>query len=354
MQNQQLKGSQPKSLKGTSSFINLLHNRFQKTIKTNKTTIKALAKQANITDLNHAYEKAELAWALWYRKIIQENKDIKTQLQKATDFYYNLQPTFSQTSSTKKIYQQYSTAAPIALLAGWFVEAQKAGSVFEPSAGNGLLCIYAPYEKATVNELDATRLANLELQPFKAVLNQDALLPFEGYEKTQDAVLCNPPFGKLDVVNYDYDGFIIKKLDHLMIAHALATMKDTGRAALIIGGHTEYNAKGMIASFRPFFNWLYHHYQVLDMINIDSRKLYAKQGTAFPLRLILIAGRKEVPFGTAPRIHEALEIETEVSTFDALFQRVKKAKKKAAGYLPTLKDHLEIAIQQLNTELYAA
>ena len=110
----------------------------------------------------------------------------------------------------------------------------------------------------------------------------------------------------------------------------------------------------MIASFRPFFNWLYHHYQVLDMINIDSRKLYAKQGTAFPLRLILIAGRKEVPFGSAPRIHEALEIETEVSTFDALFKRVKKAKQKAAGYLPTLKDHLEIAIQQLNTELYAA
>lgn len=260
MQNQQLKGSQLTPLKGTSHLINQLHNSFAQGIKTNKTTIKALAKQANITDLNHAYEKAELAWTLWYRKIIQENKDIKTQLQKAADFYYNLQPTFSQTSSTKKIYQQYSTAAPIALFVGWFVEAQEADSVFEPSAGNGLLCIYAPYEKTTVNELDATRLANLELQPFKAVLNQDALLPFEGYEKTQDAVLCNPPFGKLDVANYDYDGFIIKKLDHLMIAHALATMRDNGRAALIIGGHTEYNAKGMIASFRPFFNWLYHHY----------------------------------------------------------------------------------------------
>ena len=348
------KGNQSKSLKGTNLLIQHLHDNFVKSIKTNKTTIKALAKKANITDLNHAYEKAELAWTLWYKKIIQENKDIKTQLQKAADFYYNLQPTFSQISSTKKIYQQYSTAAPIALLAGWFVEAQKADSVFEPSAGNGLLCIYAPYEKTTVNELDATRLANLELQPFKAVLNQDALLPFEGYEKTQDAVLCNPPFGKLDMVNYDYDGFIIKKLDHLMIAHALATMKDTGRAALIIGGHTEYNAKGMIASFRPFFNWLYHHYQVLDMINIDSRKLYAKQGTAFPLRLILIAGRKEVAFGTAPRIHEALEIETEVSIFDALFERVKKAKQRATQPLPSLQNHLDVAIQQLNTELYAA
>ena len=204
MQHQNLKGSYKKLLKGTSLFINLLHTRFQKTLKTNKTTIKALAKQANITDLNHAYEKAELAWTLWYRKIIAEEKDIKTQLQKATDFYYNLQPTFSQTSSTKKIYQQYSTAAPIALLAGWFVDAQKADSIFEPSAGNGLLCIYAPYEKTTVNELDATRLANLELQPFKTVLNQDALLPFEGYEKTQDAVLCNPPFGKLDAVSYTH------------------------------------------------------------------------------------------------------------------------------------------------------
>ncbi len=347
------KGSYQNPSKGTNLLIHNLHDHFEKGIKTNKRTIKQLAQKSGITDLNHAYEKAELAWTLWYRKIIAEEKDIKAQLQKAIEFYYNGQPTFSQTSSTKKIYQQYSTAAPIALLAGWFVDAQKVDSVFEPSAGNGLLCIYAPYKKTTVNELDMTRLANLQLQPFKAVLNQDALLPFEGYEKTQDAVLCNPPFGKLDVTNYDYGGFIIKKLDHLMIAHAMATMKDTGRAALIIGGHTEYNAKGMITSFRPFFNWLYHHYQVLDMINIDSRKLYAKQGTAFPLRLILIAGRKEVPFGTAPRIHEALELEAEVSSFDALFKRVKKAKQKAVGYLPTLKDHLGIAIEQLNTELYA-
>ena len=235
MQSSIPKGSQSIPLKGINSVIQQLHYRFAKGIKTDKRIIRQLAKQANITDLNHAYEKAELAWTLWYRKIIQENKDIKTQLQKATDFYYNLQPTFSQTSSTKKIYQQYSTAAPIALLAGWFVDAQKVDSVFEPSAGNGLLCIYAPYKKTTVNELDMTRLANLQLQPFKAVLNQDALLPFEGYEKTEDVMLCKPAFGKCDVTNDDYGGFIIKKLDHLMIAHAMATMKDTGRAALTIG-----------------------------------------------------------------------------------------------------------------------
>ena len=74
MQNQILKCSQSKPLKCISYLIQQLHNRFAQGIKTNKTTIKALAKQANITDLNHAYEKAELAWTLWYRKIIQENK----------------------------------------------------------------------------------------------------------------------------------------------------------------------------------------------------------------------------------------------------------------------------------------
>jgi len=344
----------PIPLKGTNDLIQKLHNRFAQGQKTNKRIIRQLAQEGNITDLDYAYEKAELAWVLWYRKIIAEEKGIKAQLQKAVEFYYSLQPTFSQTSSTKKIYQQYSTAAPIALLAGWFVNAHQVERIFEPSAGNGLLCIYASYEKTTVNELDVTRLANLQLQPFKTVLNQDALLPFEGYEKTQYAVLCNPPFGKLEAVNYDYDGFLIKKLDHLMVAHALATMQDKGRAALIIGGHTEFNEKGLIASFRPFFNWLYHYYQVLDMINIDARKLYAKQGTAFPLRLILIAGRKVAPFGTAPKIIEADEIESEVSTFEALFQRVQQARQKAAQPLPTLQNHLDIALQKINLELYAA
>ena len=40
--------------------------------------------------------------------------------------------------------------------------------------------------------------------------------------------------------------------------------------------------------------------RTLDVININGAKLYSRQGTSFDVRLILIDGRKELPFGAAP------------------------------------------------------
>ena len=286
--------------------------------------IKQLANQLGISDLGLMYELVELAWVMHYRDLLFAAGSFEEKFKKVVDFYSYYQPIFSYTDSNKKLYQQYSTAAPIALLAGWYCDAHKATSVFEPSAGNGLLSIFSDYDKTVVNEIDQTRLANLNYQPFRKVLSRDASQGFPEFYKSFEVVLSNPPFGNLPERNTDFDGYIIKKLDHVMIAHALDTMKDQGKAALIIGGHTHFNEKGMIQSYRTFFNWLYHNYHVADMINIDSRQLYHKQGTAFPLRLILIGGRKKHPSGFAPSFSD--EMQAIVANFDELYQRVKRAK----------------------------
>jgi predicted RNA methylase len=254
------------------------------------------------------------------------------------------------------MFQQYSTPAPISFIASLYVsQTNNLGSVkrggrftknhfsitnnkqqrtneqqttnnklplfFEPSAGNGLLTIALPYEQTIVNELDDVRLENLKSQPFKKVMNQDATMPFIDFYKHFNGIVTNPPFGSL-MEEVKYDGFPIKKLDFLMSLRALDTMKDGGKCAIIVGGHTEFDDVGRVQAGqnRIFYNYLYSHYNIEDIINIDGHKLYSRQGTAFNVRLILINGRKDKVEGVAPLKNELLS--EVVSDFDRLWQRV--------------------------------
>jgi len=243
---------------------------------------------------------------------------------------YEHQPNLSLRTSESIMLQQYSTASPLAFLAGWFAFAQKTSgpnrlqnlTFFEPSAGNGMLTIAAPkLAVGVVNEIDSTRRQNLHELGYGRVLSQDATLPFE-HLGLFDAVLTNPPFGSIDPV--EVDGYKISSLEHAMALNALLHMKDGGRAGIIIGGHTEWDEKGRIQAGknRIFFNLLHKHYHVIDTINVDGKKLYSRMGTGFNIRLILIAGRKTTPEGFSPLRHERDQV---AHTFDDLFERVQRA-----------------------------
>jgi len=201
-------------------------------------------------------------------------------------------------------------------------------SFFEPSAGNGMLTIAANPQNFIVNELDAIRLKNLKLQGYKQVLNKDASKPFAEYTKKFDAIITNPPFGSIDPPIY-YDEYPIASLEQLCALRALDTMKDGGKAAIIIGGHTEWDSKGRIQAGknRIFFSYLYKNYNVDDVINIDSKKLYSRMGTGFNVRIILIDGRKQTPGGFPPLKNDAIPVTQSnssktISTFDELYQRI--------------------------------
>lgn len=355
-----------KSLTGDlrHQIIRRLHSDyFDKGIKATEGKMKKLAADLGATDQMFFWESAELAWVTWYRNRIIERsrkelgddpKYIKTIYERVVDFYINLQPSYNASSSTKRIFQQYSTSAPIAYAAGAFCDLKKDGLAFEPSAGNGLLTIALPYEQTYVNELDTTRLDNLRYQEkYAVVTNQDASIPFADYQRKFDAVISNPPFGSLPELNRDFNGYKIRKLDHLMIAHALDTMKDDGRAALIIGDWTHFDRKGLIKDHRTFFNWLGKHYWIEDMININSQKLYNRQGTAFPLRMILISGRKEIPFGVAPKRSDMPYIENRVDSFEELWERVELVMNRASQPKIGVVDLLKVEIGKMEMELAA-
>lgn len=229
---------------------------------------------------------------------------------------YNLQPSITQRSSNRIKMQQYSTPLPMSFVADVFAYRDGMEDVLEPTAGNGMMVFAIPESTIHANELDDTRLDNLRAQKFKEVTDQDATQPFEG--RDYDAIVANPPFG--GAVAKEYDGKMIPGLAEQIALNALSKMKDNGRAAIIIGGNMEYAPNGAIKSDKAFFTYLYDHYNVKGVIDMDG-KLYSKQGTTYPTRLILIDGRRSEEERAQVKVYPPVlkDSPMKVKTFEELF-----------------------------------
>lgn len=233
---------------------------------------------------------------------------------------YNVQPLLNARDSTRFERQQYSTPTPFGYVMGQFVQSDKTiESVLEPSAGNGALTITFPSAIVHVNDIDERRLENLRTLGYGKVTNQDALVPFSG---EVDAVLTNPPFGSTTAREFDEGQIKISSLEGLMAINALESMKDNGRAAIVIGGNTSYRDNGAMQSKdMRLFAYLYSHYNVVDVINLNG-DMYKRNGTKYDVRIILINGRKKGPFKLiAPPVKSKARAE-QVNSFEELYNRI--------------------------------
>nr|WP_321411471.1 hypothetical protein [uncultured Carboxylicivirga sp.] len=335
-------------------YISKIQQELKQGVRHSKTTIESLAKGFGITNKNLVKEFTELAIVLNAREIAHDSS--LTTYEKYLDIValYQSQVNLSMRTSMSVLMQQYSTPAPISFLASSYVLKQDGMSGYkafkniikgdknakivgnahlqpershqeplylEPSAGNGLLTIALPYHQTYVNELDDVRLSNLKDQPFSKVSSWDALKPPFAFDRKFDGVVTNPPFGSLSEPIL-FGNFRIKRMEHAMCLAALRCMKDDGRAAIIIGGHTTWDEQGRVTAGhnRIFLNYLFHFYNVDDIIPINGKKLYSRQGTSINTRLILINGAKQKPEGAAPlknKLHD-----TVVNTYEELWERV--------------------------------
>jgi len=239
---------------------------------------------------------------------------------------YESQPSLNARDSSRVAHQQYSTPTPFGYVMDMFMMGgdKKPLKLLEPSAGNGALTIGIPAPLWHVNDIDERRLMNLRTMPYGKITNQDGTMPFE--PKAYDAVATNPPFGSTQEKEFDGGRTKISSLEGLMAINALASMKDDGRAAIIIGGNTQYMSNGaMQAKDMKLFKHLYTHYNVVDVINLDG-DMYKRNGTGYNVRMILIAGRK-TDVGdnpekfTFPPVKKKARAE-QVKTFDELYKRV--------------------------------
>lgn len=324
-------------IKDTDGYVQAMMKSLRDNKKENKISSQNLAKTYNITIQTEVKELTELAIVYVARELAhQTDKTVEQKYQEIVKLYQN-QVRLNHRSSESIMFQQYSTPAPISYLMGVFCGIDKPGNYFEPSAGNGLLTIAGNSKDFRVNEISELRYQNLldYKEGYKSVtkFHSDVVSypDTHAYRKSFDAVLTNPPFGKLaGKIPYGSGQSQIKvnKLDHLMALLALECMKDNGKCAIILGGHTTFDEKGRIkartsgggqaAGDRYFFSYLYHNYNVKDIILVDG-DLYARQGTQFDVRVVLIDGRKAKPNGFAP-LKDKMNTDV-VKTFDELYQR---------------------------------
>ncbi len=257
------------------------------------------------------------------RQLIGQSNDPIRAWEQCLDLY-DRQPGLNTRTSTSVLQQAYSTPVPIAYLAGQLAGINKETTVYEPTAGNGALLLLADPQKAVVNELNPNRAAALRTQGF-TVTQQDASIFLPQIEAV-DRIITNPPFGSLKDAQGLTQTFrrgllTTSQLDHAIALTALDLMKPQGRAVLILGGkmgdersRTErYNTQ----LTRGFYRWLYKDagYKIADHFSI-SGNLYRKQGTSFPIDVIVIEGKGEtqlkLPGVQPPRRYESYEALHEV------------------------------------------
>lgn len=266
-------------------------------------------------------EYAELAIVRKAREISFDPKLTQREKYSSIVELYENQPTISMRSSERIENGQYSTPVPMGFAMGVFVNAIKPKRLLEPSAGNGMLIYSIPQNVVTVNEVDPVRRENLSELGYQNIMSQDAMNSLGG---NYDAIMMNPPFGSAPAKNVD--GNVIEGMDPIMVANALSTMDDNGRAAIIIGGNNTYTKYGVLSGKSDFFQYLYNTYNVVDVINMKG-DMYRKQGTSFPTRIILINGRR--PPGSEKKYPPALkrlspEQAKVVDNWDELYNRIKK------------------------------
>jgi hypothetical protein len=208
---------------------------------------------------------------------------------------YESQPLLNVRTSTSIANQAYSTPAPLAYLASKLAGITPQTRVHEPTGGTGMLLIGADPKNAVVNELNDLRVSLLKEQGFDPTQKDAAIGPMRDSRGPVDAVITNPPFGSVKgedgkPIKVKVDGYSIGQIDHLIAAHALATMKDDGRAVLILGANKAPG--GLSTDDRIFFNWLYSHYNVAGHFEVAG-DLYARQGAGWPVRVIAINGREK-------------------------------------------------------------
>lgn len=282
--------------------------------------LRQIAEKVGLKDIKDTdlQELAETAIVKRARGIASSESTNNAEKFKRIKALYENQPSLNQRDSERVMKQQYSTPAPYAFLADMYVKGngKVIESALEPSAGNGMLTIGLPMDKVHVNDIDAQRLANLRSQGFKNVTSQDGTQPFA--DKNVDVVVTNPPFGS--ATPKEYDGYKISSLEGQMAINALESMKGDGRAAIIIGGNTEYAKNGSLKpKDKAFLGYLYSHYNVEDVINVDG-SLYAKQGTSYPTRIILINGRR-LNENAFPPVKDKARAET-VKDYNELYKRI--------------------------------
>lgn len=232
-----------------------------------------------------AYEACEAAQVLFLRKYgraMQEKAASPAALLSMISRIAGLLPTHTRRSEESQSLQQFSTPTPLALVAAIAAGITPDDVVLEPSAGTGLMAIFAEIMGArlALNEIAETRVALLRrLFPNAVTSTHDAASIDDRLtdDVSPSVVIMNPPFSAALHVQGR-----VSDADFHHVRSALARLPDGGRLVTITGHNFPYERLNGAIRFSCV---------------IDG-SAYAKHGTTFETRLTVID--KVADIGVSP------------------------------------------------------
>ena len=273
--------------------------------------------EANTASAKQADEAVEVGVVLAAREIVQSGESKDKIYDRLVDLY-SRQPNLAVRSSTSVREQAYSTPAPLAYVASELAGINDKTTVYEPTAGNGMLLIAADPKNVKANELNSTRFEMLKkLLPGAEVVNKNAI----SYDpELSDVVIANPPFGATGET-YTIEGKNTREIDHAIVYKALTRMPANGRAVLIVGGVRAENEEARRKAYRAaqklnFYYNLYKEYNVVDHFSV-SGDMYTKQGASYPVDVIVIDGK-----GQSQRNLPAADLPQQIGSYEELKEKL--------------------------------
>lgn len=335
------------------SFIASLALIYSSNKKPTQSQIEDFGKKFHVPNDEVLQESIELSaidyFKRWYHAVREE-----LLIGAISHFWKNLQYDRSFADDKKKWEHSHVLPLPISMMIGKYIQTNEVTSIYNPTAGSGHLLVGLETKKVHANEVSELKRTSLDFLRFKNITNYNPLEPTpKEMHKSFDAVICNPP-NMISTITATQKGNIIDKYidkGHFLanylkqkayiIALSLLNLKDNGKAVIVLDGHIVFDEEGRIKYYRDFLNWIYWHYYVRDIINLDNIILSKDTTQEKRKMLVLIEGRKENPSYDTPTKENQPQLANVVSSLDELWERLK------ANQTPKI----EVIIEQLKMAL---
>lgn len=221
-------------------------------------------------------------------------------------------PAATQRTDHTLAWAQFSTPLPVAVAMRALLGPLGSNrSLLEPTAGHGALLLGLPADtRITAVEVDPQRVERLRaVVGARATLVNDDILQTPAPSEPYDYLVANPPYGSLadhrvaggrTAIRFGEVDFPTRRLDHLIVLHALKQRHPLGRAVFLIGAdHPRNHALDTPAGgSRYLLNLLGDHYHVEAVLGLHG-DLYRSRGAGYPLRL-LVVGERGAGFPAVP------------------------------------------------------
>lgn len=316
------------------SIFSHMHSAYNNRKLLSKEEIERIKNDIKTPNMRSLWEAVELSAVAWVKRIYNEDIAFGYRLARILEFWNSFMPRYDCIDDADYMLLRYPIPLPLAAILADYCDMQSATSVLSVNARNGQLALGANEKVVHANEIDPIYHDCIKYSDFKdATINHLGFMEDLEYYGTYDTVLVNPPTTNIEISNQEkrkmfntyFSDIHLSSAMHiewLTAIIALLKMKDDGKAILILRGHLYFDEQGRIAKNRPIYNWLYHHYNVDDVINIGE---FTKPEHCIhynKLNIILINGKKTKPEGTCPNREQAPHLETIEEDYQKIWRRI--------------------------------